>query len=87
MSEKQRSRLHLVRGNEELHKIFDKSILIERFGGPIKEIDVMNFNFKNLADGLSPMRKTNEFEIDVVRAAACGSITDAVGSFRKLEID
>lgn len=47
----------------------------------------MNFNFKNLANGLAAMRRTNDFEIDVVRAAACGRITDSVGSFRKLEID
>lgn len=87
MSEKQKSRLFVVKGNDELHKIFDKSILTERFGGPEKQIDVVKFNNENMNKYLSAVRSNNNFSIDTAKAAGCGKITHAIGSFRKLEID
>lgn len=87
MNEKQRSRLHLVRNNEELHKIFDKSILPERFGGSEKESEMFAFNHKNLEETLANSRKTASFKLDVKKASLSGHFKENFESFRTLEID
>lgn len=87
MSEKQKSRLFVANNNEDLHKIFDKSILPEKFGGPEKESDIIKFNLKHFMHTIKGVRRSNEFDIDVMKAETCGKISEAVGSFRKLEID
>lgn len=87
MSEKQKSRLFVCKDNDDLHKIFDKSILPERFGGPEKESDIKEYNFKNFINTVKGVRRSNEFDIDLMKAESCGKISETVGSFRKLEID
>lgn len=87
MSDKQKSRLFVAKDNADLHKIFDKSILPEKFGGPEKDIGIQNYNFQNFKNTIKGVRRSNEFEIDVMNAEACGKISENVGSFRKLNID
>lgn len=77
----------MANNNDDLHKIFDKSILPERFGGLEKESDIKEYNFRNLKLTVEGARRSNEYEIDVLKAEACGKISETVGSFRKLEID
>lgn len=87
MSEKQKSRLYVAKDNEDLHKIFDKSILPEKFGGNEKDSDIKDYNFRNFRNTIKGVKRSNDFDIDVLKAEACGKISETVGSFRKLEID
>ncbi len=87
VSEKMRNRIFLVKDNEELATIVDKSILTDYLGGEESEKDVFDDFVKLIESNVDVIKKTNDFEIDFEKAKACRNIEESVGSFRTLQID
>lgn len=87
MTEKQRDRLVMVKDYEELSQQIDKSLLTEFLGGTESESKVIENFIKNVEENFEKVRKCNEFELDMKKAAACRDLDESIGSFRTLEID
>jgi CRAL/TRIO domain len=87
MSEKMKSRLHLVKNFEELSKFIDAKVLPKEFGGEVPEAEIIEKFIECFEKNEDKLKVTNCFEIDLEKLAVDGDEMESVGSFRKLEID
>lgn len=89
LSEKLRSRIIILKNNEELINHIDKAILPKEYGG-IKSADEMLADFKKLRDSkkhLTDLVLKADIPWEKVPVEKLKGDTEAVGSFRKLEVD
>lgn len=87
MTEKQRSRLMLMKDTEELTQHLNKNVLTPILGGTEDESAVIESFLKVVCDKFDIITETNDIEVDMKKAAACRDIEESIGSFRTLDID
>lgn len=89
LSEKLKSRVFILKNNEELINVIDKAILPKEYGG-IKTVEEMLNDFRKLRDSkkhLTEMCLKTPIPWEKVPVEKLKGDTEAVGSFRKLEVD
>jgi hypothetical protein len=87
MTEKQRDRLLFLDTYDELCQHIDPAILPDTLGGTQSEEKIIQHFIESIDENLDKLRLSNDFEIDETKAALQNDVNEAVGSFRKLDID
>lgn len=88
LTEKLKDRITMVKTMEDLEEFVEKSLMPKEFGGEkFSEAEMMDQFQRKFDKSLTLLNRTNEFDIDMKKFAACDENQETVGSFRKLEID